>query len=467
LDDGDRDPGRCEVIRQRLEGGPVVPAALRACEVRFESRTLRDACYFAWFLPGALLEDALRIEAQRLPPPLPRREGAGGGFEADGEEFLRRWFVPGNATLLVVGDVQPAAVRAAADRYFRDVPWGEPPRRAALPPPSIEHAKMPCAGLAVAWTTPGAADSENAALAVLMQRLCNVVDGPLCRRLTAAGCGSPRWRQEPGRSAGVLVLSVDSARDAAAIETVIQEELERAVRDVPTEIELNRARALAARQVRLSQAGFAERALRIGFYEVVAGDAQLADWELPRVLQVTVGDLQRAAADLRPARTVYGPRVAGGDESAAVAVALHALDLGSAGVRQTIGDSAWITVCTQPAAPLVEVRTLADGPLDLSSALALLTTLWSPRHSAEQIRDYLAYHGLDLFPFVEGTRPGLISRGPSSHVAQMIELQAELLQQVRRILPAVRALDIVVTGDVEERAACDAARAAWSAAPSR
>lgn len=59
---------------------------------------------------------------------------------ADALAFYRRWYAPNNAVLIVAGDVEPAAVRAMAERHFGaiarvDAParqrLGEPPQRAA------------------------------------------------------------------------------------------------------------------------------------------------------------------------------------------------------------------------------------------------------------------------------------------------------------------------------------------------
>ena len=51
--------------------------------------------------------------------------------------WYERWYTPANATLVVVGDVEPAAVKALADQYF-----GGLPRREVVPPrprPEVEQ----------------------------------------------------------------------------------------------------------------------------------------------------------------------------------------------------------------------------------------------------------------------------------------------------------------------------------------
>jgi zinc protease len=51
--------------------------------------------------------------------------------------WYRRWYAPNNATLVVVGDVEPEAVRALAERYFGPIPRADvrPPK----PRPEVEQ----------------------------------------------------------------------------------------------------------------------------------------------------------------------------------------------------------------------------------------------------------------------------------------------------------------------------------------
>lgn len=41
-------------------------------------------------------------------------------------QWYRQWYTPSNATLVVVGDIQPAALRAMAERQFAHLPAGDP-----------------------------------------------------------------------------------------------------------------------------------------------------------------------------------------------------------------------------------------------------------------------------------------------------------------------------------------------------
>ncbi|MBA1148493.1 insulinase family protein [Ectothiorhodospiraceae bacterium WFHF3C12] len=46
---------------------------------------------------------------------------------ADLQQWYERWYGPSNATLVVVGDVEPSAVRDLAEKHFGDIPAGEVP----------------------------------------------------------------------------------------------------------------------------------------------------------------------------------------------------------------------------------------------------------------------------------------------------------------------------------------------------
>ena len=362
--------------------------------------------------------------------------------------FLQRWFVPARAVLIVIGDIQPPAVLDLAHRNFDALPWAEPPRPADLPELQPEQVHLPTAesthaGLDFAWVTPAAGASENAAIDVLMHHLCNPVDGPLCVQLLNAGCTPPRWRHDSWREAGLLVLSINMSAEAQPpdrIERIVTAVLAEAEHTTPSEIGHDRARALAARAHRLRSATFAQRAFDFGQSEAVAGDLMLAETRPSDVARIGVGDMRHAAACLRATRTVILPRHVGPipatvPAAASLPAAPPQSDTASpppnrVGTVTTcdIAPGVRIVVHRIPGALQTTVRTWLQPGHRLAPALHALMAVGSARHSVDELRDYLSYHGLDLFPVSELWRAGLRSRGPAHRVAQMIELQAELLR---------------------------------------
>jgi zinc protease len=514
-------PGLCHVARTILENRHDAALRLRAAGVRCESRTLRDACYFASTCPPGWLEHVLDIEAERLRPTAVTAEELARGLNAAARdyglepnsptqaaerrllaalfpghpyahppnfvaqssrdlspaqrgEFMQRCFAATNMVLLIVGDVRRDDALDLVRKRFGGLPRAESPGREDLTLPKSESVHLPpsladCPGLDIAWATLPASAAENGALDVLMQRLCNPVDGALYRRLVAAGCLPPQWRREAWREGGLLMLTVDclqvgTKEPAEQIEQIVREELERAEEGLPTETELNRARALAARAWQLARANFAERALDLGWHELVAGDILRAELELPYITHLAVADLRRAAGDLRHARAIYRPRIAAGDNtrpamsqpSPALPRALSAtppaqldtsaaLELLATHVKDApavtsprsparlstarISDRVKLTLCVVPGLEPVTVRTLLRLRRPHRYLPAILLSVGSTQRSVEQYREYLSYHGLDLFPLGDLSRPGLDSRGPATRVPQMIELQADLIRR--------------------------------------
>jgi predicted Zn-dependent peptidase len=55
---------------------------------------------------------------------------------ADVREFFRLYYSPNNASLAIVGDIEPAKAMALVEQYFGPIPAGKPvPRATAVTPP--------------------------------------------------------------------------------------------------------------------------------------------------------------------------------------------------------------------------------------------------------------------------------------------------------------------------------------------
>ena len=46
--------------------------------------------------------------------------------QQDVVDFFKQWYAPANASLVIAGDVDAREVRAAVEKWFADVPKGEP-----------------------------------------------------------------------------------------------------------------------------------------------------------------------------------------------------------------------------------------------------------------------------------------------------------------------------------------------------
>jgi zinc protease len=178
-------------------------------------------------------------------------------------EFFRQWYVPANASVVVVGDVDPEQVWAWAQTYY-----GPIPAAAALPErkPRAEPAqagerrllfKAPAeqAVLTMSWKVPGLTTlqaSETTRDALALTVLSALLDGysgaRLDRRLTqgadrvADSAGS--YHSLYGRGPHVFVLEGVPARGKTPqqLEKALRGEIERIAREGVTEAELKRVK---------------------------------------------------------------------------------------------------------------------------------------------------------------------------------------------------------------------------------
>ena len=239
--------------------------------------------------PEAMLDEALEALAFRRHPYglpvvglLPHLESA---TVDDLRSFYRTRYVPANAVLVVVGDVDAEVVGESAAELFSDVPRSPvPPSEAPVEGPQTEprslalerEASVP--RLSVGFHCPGAVNADSATLSVLAALLASGRTSRLHSRLvTGEGtatdvCVSHILQKDPG----LLTISAELApgERPGACEGVILRVLAELRRDGLSGGELDRARrhavldAWLGRETPLGLAGF------LGFWE------QLGGWEL-------------------------------------------------------------------------------------------------------------------------------------------------------------------------------------------
>ncbi len=108
----------------------------------------------------------------------------------DARAWYRQWYVPSNATLIVVGDVSLAQVRSLVEQYFAGLPTQAVPRRAAireLEIPGERTLTMTLPGqvpaLYLGFNLPSLASARSPDDAYALQLLAGVLDGGISARL--------------------------------------------------------------------------------------------------------------------------------------------------------------------------------------------------------------------------------------------------------------------------------------------
>jgi len=180
-------------------------------------------------------------------------------------DFYRRWYVPANAALVVVGDVDPAQVRQWAEDHFGSIPARAVPSRH----PEVEPAqrgmrrlewvgRTPQPSLLMGWQVPRlidpGADTPEARDALALVLLAGVLDGHAAARLERAlvqGRDGARLADRVGASYGLagrgpeLFLMSATPRAGVPVEQVeaaLKAEVRRIARDGVPEAELQRVK---------------------------------------------------------------------------------------------------------------------------------------------------------------------------------------------------------------------------------
>ena len=202
----------------------------------------------------------------------------------DLRRWYQRWYAPNNATLVVVGDVEPAAVFALAERTFGAVPTRELSPR-VLPQEPVRQGmrrltvKVPSklSYVALAWQVPklvNVAARDPYALAMLAA----VLDGHEASRLprqlvrekqvaTSVSAGYDLT----GRGTGLFPLMAVPAgkHSAEQVEAALKQEIARLVKEGISEAELARVRVqLKAARVYEKDSLFAQ-AMKMGELEAL------------------------------------------------------------------------------------------------------------------------------------------------------------------------------------------------------
>lgn len=227
--------------------------------------------------------------------------------EEDLRNFYRDYYAPSNITMVITGDVTAAEIFALSEKHFG------PLRNQAPPPPvrTVEPAQQGARRLEVlesantpllhmAFHAGGATDPITQPLNLLLNILIGGESSRL-RQLLVEEEGlvvQVSGYQDEGLDPGLVYfyLTLPPDGDPAAVEQRMLEELQRVVDEGITEAELAKARNIALADHWRGLATISGKAAALGRHEVFLGDYESLFLLPEQMTEITVEDLQAAAA---------------------------------------------------------------------------------------------------------------------------------------------------------------------------
>jgi zinc protease len=225
---------------------------------------------------------------------------------ADVKQFYRRWYVPGNVTLVVAGDFDPKQARAWVEKYFAEIPAGaksepvapRPAKLAATRSMLHEDAFAQLPELNMVWPAVPAFHEDTFALQVLAKLLTDGKEAPLNavlideKKLT----GEVAATADLGKLSGEWWLRVRAfdGVDLDAVKAAIGEGFARFERAGVDAAALERARTALEVELYGQIGSVLGKANWIARYDIYAGDPAFADRHVAAIRGVTAADVERA-----------------------------------------------------------------------------------------------------------------------------------------------------------------------------
>ncbi|MBR9989471.1 MAG: insulinase family protein [Gemmatimonadetes bacterium] len=165
--------------------------------------------------------------------------------------FFRRYYAPNNASIAIAGDIDSAEARRLAEKWFADVPAGEPVPTPTAADPVIESTRrimledrVQLPRLYMSWVSPRRFAEHDAAMTALSRLLAGGKNSRLYRRLVydMQIADDVSAFQSGGRLGGEFQISATArtGHTLAELEAAILEEIERVKAEAPEARELER-----------------------------------------------------------------------------------------------------------------------------------------------------------------------------------------------------------------------------------
>ena len=235
-------------------------------------------------------------------------------YQADDlRAWYQKWYAPNNATVVVVGDVEPQAVLALAKKYFAPLQ----PEQIATLKPQIEveqkgireikvkaPAELPY--LMMGWKIPvvSTATTENAWEPYALEVMAGILDGGNSARFakelvreqqvaTSVGAGNSLFSRL--KDLFMVAGTPANGKTVDELKSAVIEQIERIKNEPVTQQELDRVKAQVVAEAVYERDSVFYQAMQIGMLETIGLDWKLSDQYVENVNAVTAEQIQAVA----------------------------------------------------------------------------------------------------------------------------------------------------------------------------
>ncbi len=229
----------------------------------------------------------------------------------DAQEWYRRWYVPNNAYVVIVGDVNKDEVFRLAEKYYGKIrPRALPVRKPQAEPPQVgikrlvvkAPAKLPY--IAMAWKVPTLRDVQHDREPYALEVLATVLDGHDAARFArnlvrgskiaiSAGAGY----DSPVRGESLFMVDGTPAEGKTVdeLEAALRAEIEHVKRDGVSAEELERVKIQTVAAQVYKRDSMMAQAMEIGHFEASGHHWRDIDTVLDKIRSVTAEEVQAVA----------------------------------------------------------------------------------------------------------------------------------------------------------------------------
>jgi zinc protease len=231
----------------------------------------------------------------------------------DVRDFYQTYYVPANATLVLVGDFDSAQALQMVSQYVGRVPKAERPVPRDIPqePPQTKEKRVtlqepwPLPAVVVAYHITNDGNPDSYPLHIAAKVLSDGQTSRIYRKLVyekqmaVAAFGNANLIEHPNLFYAVAI--VQPGHSPEEVTTALIAELDRLKTEPITEHELQRTKNQFARDYILGRESNQQKALQLSHAVVIHNDIKTADGEFDIFQNITIGDVQRVA------RTYFRP----------------------------------------------------------------------------------------------------------------------------------------------------------------